>query len=208
MPPTVHARIPLSLLEAIREVDSPEREAEAEYVQELRNKRFGLSDTVFDQIRRYGEAVKRNQPIAIAEATGLSTLIGRRSDAEQIFREAGRRLAGEVYLTISKGLRGVILALPGFLARPMALSQLRKISARFMNASINRTGSFLILAVRDSVSVDSAPRAAGCAYYESAFRELLRLMVNGGGAVEHVRCSSRGEGACEWRADWRATREA
>jgi hypothetical protein len=24
------------------------------------------------------------------------------------------------------------------------------------------------------------------------------------GAVEHVRCTGRGEGGCEWRADWRS----
>ena len=27
--------------------------------------------------------------------------------------------------------------------------------------------------------------------------------VGGSGAVEHVRCVARGEGVCEWRAEWR-----
>jgi hypothetical protein len=31
----------------------------------------------------------------------------------------------------------------------------------------------------------------------------MQLLVGGVGAVEHVRCSSRGEGVCEWRAEWR-----
>lgn len=206
MPPTVHARVPLSLLQALREVDSPEGEAEAEYVDELRNKRLGLSNTVFDQIRKYVTAVKEGRPIAIVEATGISTLIGRRADAEKIFQAAGRRLAADMIFTIPAPLRRIIPILPGFLARPMALSQIRKIAAKFMSSSVNRTGSSLILAVHDSVSVDSAPRAIGCTYYESAFRELLRRTIHGGGAVEHVRCASRGEGACEWRADWRITK--
>ena len=30
------------------------------------------------------------------------------------------------------------------------------------------------------------------------------LMVNGVGSVEHVRCATRGEGVCAWRAEWRA----
>lgn len=208
MPPTVHARVPLSLLEAIRDVDSPGGEVETEYVQELRNKRLGLSDTVYAQIRRYSDAVKRNQAIAITEATGLSTLIGRRADADAIFIAAGRRLAEAVYLTISPTMRRTILLMPGFLARPLALRQLKKLAGRFFNSSIRRMGGFVIFAVRDSVSLDSAPGSTGCLYYESALRELLRLMVRGGGPVEHVRCASRGEGACEWRADWRVTRNA
>ena len=49
MPPTVNARIPLSLLEAVRRKDTPDTDSEEEYVQELRNKRLGLSDTVIVQ---------------------------------------------------------------------------------------------------------------------------------------------------------------
>ena len=37
--------LPLSLLEAVRTVDLPEGDLEAEFVAELRNKRLGLSDT-------------------------------------------------------------------------------------------------------------------------------------------------------------------
>ena len=69
MPPPVNARIPLSLLEAIRRMDTPDTEIETEYVQELRNKRLGLSDTVYLQIRRYSDAVKRGQKIPYAEAS-------------------------------------------------------------------------------------------------------------------------------------------
>ena len=81
MAPTVNPRIPLSLLEAVRQVDTPEEDPDAEYVQELRNKRLGLSDTVYQQIRRYSDAAKRGQMIPYTEATGLGTLIGRRPDA-------------------------------------------------------------------------------------------------------------------------------
>jgi hypothetical protein len=38
------ARLPLALLEAVRAIDTPETELDAELVHELRNKRFGLSD--------------------------------------------------------------------------------------------------------------------------------------------------------------------
>ena len=64
-------------------------------------------------------------------------------------------------------------------------------------------GGSLVLVVETPVTLDSAPRGVGCAYYEATLRELLRLVAVGGGHVEHVRCAGRGEGACEWRAEWR-----
>jgi predicted hydrocarbon binding protein len=72
---------------------------------------------------------------------------------------------------------------------------------------VSRVGASVMLEVRESVTIDSAPRSAGCAYYEAGLRELLRLLVNGGGSVEHVSCASRGEGTCSWRADWRPSVE-
>src|SRR6266542_6616058 len=103
MPPTpvVNPRIPFSLLEALRRIDTPESDVETEYVHELRNKRLGLSDTVYQQIRRYSDAVKRGQGIWYGEATGLATLIGRRPDAEDLYDSAGKILANEVYQAIS-----------------------------------------------------------------------------------------------------------
>ena len=50
----VDALLPLSLLEAVRDVDTPSDQLETEFVDELRNKRFGLSDTVYAQIKRQG----------------------------------------------------------------------------------------------------------------------------------------------------------
>ena len=56
------------------------------------------------------------------------------------------------------------------------------------------------------VTRDTAPKLAGCTFYESVLRETMQLLVGGVGAVEHVRCGSRGEGSCQWRAEWRAIR--
>lgn len=204
---TVDALLPLSLLEAVRAVDRPSGEHEAEFVPELRNKRLGLSDTVYAQIRRYTDAVKKNQRTGHDEAVALARLIGRRPDAETVFRAAGRWLANEAYRTISPVTRRMIRLLPSLLARPIALSQTRRICERYLNGRVTRVGSFVLLDVPVSVTVDTAPNAAGCAYYEAALRELLRLLVGGAGAVEHVRCTSRGEGSCEWRAEWRGMRE-
>ena len=53
------------------------------------------------------------------------------------------------------------------------------------------------------VTVNGAPKSEGCVFYEEALGELLRLLVNDRGIIEHVHCSQRNEGVCEWRADWR-----
>jgi hypothetical protein len=81
----------------------------------------------------------------------------------------------------------------------------RRITERYLNGRLTRVGNSLLLEVADtdSATLGTAPRAAGCAYYEAALRELLRLLVGGVGAVEHVHCVERGEGRCEWRAEWR-----
>ncbi|MDA1080642.1 MAG: hypothetical protein O2973_03040 [Gemmatimonadetes bacterium] len=203
MSDTVDPLLPLTLLEAVRTVDLPEGDLEAEFVAELRNKRFGLSDTVFAQIKRFTEAVKRGKPASFDEASGIAKLIGRRPDAEAVFREAGRSLARQSYRTISPFVRKLTRVLPALASRPIALRHMRRISARYTGGKVRRVGSTILLLVPKSVTLDAAPRLGGCAYYESAFRELMQLLVGGVGAVEHVRCASRGEGTCEWRAEWR-----
>jgi predicted hydrocarbon binding protein len=203
MTATVDPLLPLSVLEAVRAVDTPSGEFEAEFVHELRNKRLGLSDTVFAQIKRYSDAVRRNQRTPFDDAAALAKLVGRRPDAEDVFREAGRVVARQAYHTISPVTRRLMLGLPSLLSRPIALRHARRITKRYFAGVVRRVGSTILLEVRNSVTLDAAPKLGGCAYYESALRELMLLLVGGVGAVEHVRCAGRGEGVCEWRAEWR-----
>jgi predicted hydrocarbon binding protein len=92
------------------------------------------------------------------------------------------------------------------MARPIALGHVRRIGTRFLGGSLRRVGATILLEVPNSPTRDAAPRQAGCAFYESILRELMQLLVGGVGAVEHVRCGARGEGTCEWRAEWRSIR--
>jgi predicted hydrocarbon binding protein len=206
MPGPVDPLIPLSLLEAVRTVDLPDNDLEAEFVHELRNKRLGLSDTVFAQIKRFSEAVRRKQRTDFTEAAGIARLIGRRPDAEAVFREAGRYFARQVYATISPVTRRLMRSLPALVTRPLALRHVRRVAKRYAQGTARRMGGSIILDVSESVTRDAAPKLGGCAFYEAALRELIQLMVGGVGAVDHVRCASRGEGSCEWRAEWRPDR--
>lgn len=203
MPESVDSLLPLSFLEAVRYVDTPVEDFEAELVSDLRNKRLGLSDTVYNQIKRFTDSVKRGERTASDEAVGLAKLLGRRADAEAVFRSAGRHLAGEAYRTLGAIRRRIMLILPTVFARPLALASTRRLSKRYFAGRISRVGAFVYLEVDHPVSLDAAPRSIGCTYYEAGLKELLRLMVNSVGAVDHVRCQSRGEGSCQWRAEWK-----
>jgi hypothetical protein len=201
MAATIDALFPLSLLEAVRDIDTPAENFDTEFVPELRNKRFGLSETVYTQIRRYSEAVRRNQRSSYDEAVALARLIGRRPDAEAVFREAGRVLAQAAYATVSPMLRQLLVVLPAFMARPLAVRRMGRLGRRYLSGTVTRSGDGAQLEVPASVTTDtSAP--AGCAYYEASLGESLRFLTGASVTVEHVRCAARGEGNCVWRASW------
>ena len=202
MPATVDALLPLSLLEAVRGADTPE-DTEAEYVHELRNKRLGLSDTVYAEIQRFTDDAKKNRRVGNEKAIAIAKLIGRRPDAEAIFRGAGKRLAGEMYDSISGARRTLVRFLPAFLSRPLALAGARRVARRYVNGTIGRVGGYVMLSVDESATANTGARGIGCTFYEANLGELLRRLVEGGGAIEHVRCVERNEGTCEWRAEWR-----
>jgi len=199
---TVDALLPLSFLEAVRDVDTP-GDLDHEFVDELRNKRLGLSDTVYLQIKRYADAVRRGQRTPHDEAVALARLIGRRPDAEAVFRAAGRYIAREAYKTINPVTRKCIRVLPSFVARPIALRRTRRIARRYANGGVRRVGGYVLLEVPRSVTLNTGPGSVGCTYYEAMLRELLALLVGGVGSVDHVHCAGRDEGTCEWRADWK-----
>ena len=201
MTPSIDALLPLSLLHAVRSVDTPDDDVEAEYTLDLRNKRLGLSETVYAQILRYSEAVKRSERTGATEVAALATLIGRRPDAEQVFGEAGRHLAREAYRTIPVPTRKLLRVLPKLVARPVAVRRANRIARRYLNGAVRRDGSSIILTVPNSLTLEVA-NGQGCEFYNAALRELLNLLVGSSGAVEHVRCASRGEGECEWKAEW------
>lgn len=198
MSATVDARLPLSLLEAVRVLDTPEGIVEAEYIQELRTKRLGLSDTVYAQIKRYSEAVRRNERTVRDEATALARLIGRRTDALRIFESAGSLLAREAVETVSVLRRSFIRRLPGVLSRPIALSTVRKLSKRYLDANLQRIGSTVILSVRDPVTIEGSA-VAGFAFYASAFATLLEELTGMPAVVTRIDGAQPGQ---QWKASW------
>lgn len=198
MSTTVDARLPLSLLEAVRVVDTPEGNVEAEYIEELRTKRLGLSDTVYAQIKRYSEAVRRNERTVRDEAAALARLIGRRTDAHRVFDSAGSLLAREAVETVSSARRVAIRRLPSMLARPMALSAVRRLAKRYLDARLERVGSTVILAVSDPVTIEGSA-IAGYAFYASAFSTMLEELTGVPAVVTRIDGPEPGQ---RWKASW------
>ena len=198
MSATVDARLPLSLLEAVRFVDTPEGNVEAEYIEELRTKRLGLSDTVYAQIKRYSNAVRRNERTVRDEAAALARLIGRRTDAHRVFDSAGSLLAREAIETVSVLRRNAIRRLPGMVARPMALTALSRLAKRYLDARVDRVGGSVILAVRDPVTIEGSA-IAGFAFYASAFSTLMEELTGYPAVVTRIDGTACGQ---SWKATW------
>lgn len=134
--PAVDPLVPLTLLETVRDLDRPVGAAEAEYVPELLNKRLGMTDTVFAQIRRYATAVERGERVRNDEVAALSRLLARRPDASVVFQTAGERIATVAYQRLSSVRRGMIRYSPRFIARPIARRQARRIENRYFRAPV------------------------------------------------------------------------
>ncbi len=174
---TIDPLVPLSLLEAVRDADRPDGAAEAEYVPELLNKRLGTTDTVYTQIRRYTEAVRRGRAADGEEVAALARLIARRPDALQLFRDAGRDAARTAYSRMASLKRAIIRFLPRFIAHPYARRQARKIFARYFHVALRVNGADLSIDVPRLAPLSAASAEMSREYYDAAMQELLSLLT-------------------------------
>lgn len=174
--PLVNPLAPLALLEAVRDADRPEGFEEAEYVPELLNKRLGTTDTIYTQIRRYAEAVRRGHPVSGDEVIALARLIARRPDARAIFAAAGVQAARAAYNRLSGTMRALVRILPGFASRPLARRQARKLLRRYFGVTSRRVGQVLDIDVPRGAPLADPGGDVGRAFYDAALHELLYLL--------------------------------
>jgi hypothetical protein len=174
---SVDPLVPLSLLEAVREADRLDGDGEAEYAPEFLNKRLGTTDTVYVQIKRYGDAVRRGHLVDDSEVVALARLIARRPDAIELFRSAGTATARTAYGRLSSIKRGSVKLLPRIVARPIARRQARKLLARYFGAALNRSGPALQMDVPARAPVSAGAAEPGREYYDAALHELLTLLT-------------------------------
>lgn len=203
-----HSILPLSVLEAMRILDSPSDEEVAEYVDELLKKRLGLSGTVAAQIGRYEQAVRRDGSVPAAELEQILRLAGRRTDAALVFAEAGRRAARRALRRLSALARWGAVSLPRFLGRAVGFRAARRAASDVLDVALVRERGAVTAHLAHGVAVQATADGAACAFFASALAELLRQLMEFEGAMTHTRCRARGDDRCEWRAGTAAERRS
>lgn len=180
-------------------MDRPEEVLEGEDVSLSMPRRFGLNDVVYAQIGRFREAVRRKRPQSTAEVENLIRLVIRRPDAEEIFEEAGRRIARTAWEDRSGTFRRVVPHLP----QPLALRSARRATQRLFrqlvgDGRLTVTLHPLTVRLADSLSAAADPGGAACALYAGVFAELVQRYTGRPCRPEHPRCEARGASPCEW----------
>ena len=173
----IHSIVPLAVLEAIRNLDTPVEDGLGEFADELLIKRFGLSATVQTQLAEYEALVRRDARVPPEHVEALLRLVGRRPDADLVFAEAGRRAARRA---VRRAFIGVRL-----------LARLHE---------LGREGRLPVARVPDALAIRATPDGGACVLYSAAFAELVRLLMRFECAMLHTACRSSGVDRCEWRA--------
>ena len=166
----VHSIVPLAVLEAVKNLDTPVEDGLTEFAEELLVKRLGLSPTVAVQLAEYEQLVRRDARVDGAHVEALLRLVGRRPDADL----GPPRLFGH------------------FAARRAARAVL--------GADLMRERHQPVARVADPIAIHATPDGAACGFYGAALAELLRLLVGYEGAMLHTACRATGAPGCEWRA--------
>jgi hypothetical protein len=184
----VHSIVPLAVLEAVKNLDTPVEDGLTEFADELLVKRLGLSSTVQMQLTEFEQLVRKDARVEPSHVEALLRLVGRRPDADLVFADAGRRAARRAV----KRMLGV--------SRLFGHSAARRAARTVLGAELGFEHRLPIARVPDPVAIQATPDGAACGFYGAGLVELLRLLVGYEGAMLHTTCRARGGSDCEWRA--------
>jgi hypothetical protein len=196
--PSIPALIPLSLLEAIRNLDTPVEDGLDELAEEIAVRRLGLSPTVAAQIQRYRQSAEKRVGVEVDETVSVFRLVGRRADAALVFADAGRRAARYAAKTRSRSSRTLIQLSPRPLARRLALRSVARLARFVFDGDLKSRANAVEVRMTAPLSIVALPAGEACAFYGSVYLELLRALTGFEGALLHVRCRSRDEADCHW----------
>jgi hypothetical protein len=197
--PSVPALIPLSLLEAIRNLDTPVEDGLDELAEEIVVRRLGLSATVAAQIQRYRQAADRAAAVELDETVSVLRLIGRRVDAPLVFADAGRRAARYAARKWGRSSRTLAKVSPRGVARRLALRSAARLARTIFDGELESRSQDIEVRMNAPLSIVALPTGEACVFYGSLYQELLRGLTGFEGALIHERCRSRGDEACLWR---------
>ena len=197
--PTVAALIPLSLLEALRNLDTPVEDGLDELAEEIVVRRLGLSPTVAAQIQRYRQTADRGGTVDLDEVLSVIRLVGRRPDAPLVFADAGRRAARYTARNWGRSSRTLARISPKGVGRRITLRGVARLVRTIFEGELNSRPPVVEFKMAAPLSIVALPGGEACLFYGSAYLELLRGLTGFEGALLHESCRSRGDGACFWR---------
>lgn len=184
----VHSIVPLAVLEAVRNLDTPVEDGLSEFADELLVKRLGLSPTIQMQVTEYEQLARKDARVEPSHVEALLRLVGRRPDADLVFADAGRRAA-----------RRAVKRMSG-LSRLFRHGAARRAARKVLGADLGWVQREPVARVSDPIAIQATPDGAACGFYGAGLVELLRLLVGYEGAMVHVDCRARGGAECAWRA--------
>jgi len=192
----VHSIVPLAVLEAIRNLDTPVEDGLAEFADELLSKRLGMSATVAMQVNEYEGLVRRDAKVDPVNVEALLRLVGRRPDADLVFADAGRRAARRAAARTAGAAKWIARAGP----RGLGYAVARRAARVVLDGDLRREHDLPVAKVAGTLALRATPDGAACVMYGAAFTELLRLFAGFEGSMVHVTCRGAGGATCEWRA--------
>jgi len=189
----IHAVVALRLLEVIRDQDIPPELLEDENPTVTMPRRFGLSEVVERQIRKYREDLRRRVRLTDEEVQDLFRLVIRRPDAEEIFYKLGRMLAG----ADSPGRWRRLV--PKALAYPLARNRVRRKLKSLFGRRIGGfgRGAFTIEG-RSLFFIEADPGGDACFFLSGFCQAVLEHATTRPGEMVHSLCQSRGDELCRW----------
>ena len=197
--PTAAALIPLSLLEALRNLDTPVEDGMDELAEEIAVRRLGLSPTVAAQIQRYRQTAERGGVVDTDEVLSVLRLVGRRPDAPLVFADAGRRAARYAAKSRGRPSRTLARLSPTAVAHRLALRGVSRLARTIFEGEVSQRDGAIEIRMTAPLSIVAAPGGEACLFYGSAYQELLRGMTGFEGALLHESCLGRGQPVCLWR---------
>lgn len=201
MPASVPALLPLALLEAVQNIDTPPDDGLGALEHELAAKRLGLSATVAAQVARYRRRANDGEDVPGEEALAVFRLVGRRPDAALVYADAGRRAARSAARELGPGVRALLAIAPGQRARrALGLRAASRLASRWLVADLRPTEGVARCELLDSLPLQAREDGTGCLFYTTAFAELLRLVAGVEDAMVHRSCRGRGDRSCVWLA--------
>ncbi len=199
---TVTPKFPLLLLETVQAMDRPAEVLQDEDVSLSIPRRFGLNPMVHTHIHRFREAVGAKRLVSEEEVTQWIQVVIRRPDADEVFVEAGHRMARELWSAQSRMSRTRPRILPGFVGRYAASRSLRRRFRTLIGqADAEWSRAPHTLQLRNALTARADPGGASCAFYGGVMEELLTLYTGHRHLVRHTLCATRGDDLCEWVAE-------